>query len=205
MLWHLYTLHLVAPPPKCWAVIRENMMSALSAAKDEQLSKYCWMGSVQEWFLLLLTWAIGAFMKAFDAALHCLAELQEIERERWRREEEVEDERGAAARQAFLGHGTRKWTSLAWPAGAYSQKVWGYTLQRSKSICLRKKNQMLFFIHDKDSGHKSRFQISAVLFQSPRACIQTSILIQRHTKPLENYTKHTHSAFKEHSSLECSE
>lgn len=61
------------------------------------------------------------------------------------------------------------------------------------------------FIHGKDLRHKSRFQISAVLFLSPRASIQTSILIQRHTKPLENYTKHTHSAFKEHFSLECSE
>lgn len=51
-------------------------------------------------------------MQAFDVALHCLAELQEIEREdqgsvsegekRWRTGVTC------AARQGFLGHGTGK-------------------------------------------------------------------------------------------------
>lgn len=55
----------------------------LCLLKDDELSKYCWTRIVYEWFffLFLLMWAIKPLTQAFDVALHCLAELQEIERE----------------------------------------------------------------------------------------------------------------------------
>lgn len=165
--WLLYTSHLVgcrigwslsAVP---WVVIRENTIVEILLNR-----KCAWMISV----------FADVSYQTLREGLWCTTPLscgaagnwKRRSGERWRREEEVEDESGAAARQGFLGHGTRKWTSLAWPAGAYSQKVWGYTLQRSKSNCLREKknqiNDLFFCIHGKDSRHKSRFHFSAVLF-----------------------------------------
>lgn len=103
-----------------WAVISENMMSVLSAWKILLNRKCAWMISVFA-DVSCQTLREGLWC---GTPLSCGAAGNWKRRsgECWRREEEVEDESGAAAHQGFLGHGTRKWTSLVWPAGAYAQK-----------------------------------------------------------------------------------
>lgn len=61
-------------------------------------------------------------MQVFDAALHCLAEMQEIEKgrsgERWRREEEVEDGSGARHARVFWDEARGNELALHDPEGA---------------------------------------------------------------------------------------
>lgn len=126
---------------------RESITSVATAEKDDELSKYCGTRIVYEWFLsffpflffFLLMWAIKPLMRAFDVALHCLAELQEIERED--QGSEVEKRWRTGVTRSMTGFSRTLHTEMNKPCmtcWSVLSKWWRYTWQRSKNSCMKK-------------------------------------------------------------------
>lgn len=127
--------------------LKENITSVVSALKDDELSKYCWtrMNDFCFCWCELSAPSCRPLMQ-HSIVLRSCRKLKEKIRGVLVKGRGGEGQKWRAARKGFLGHGARKWTSLAWPAGARSQSVGIHTWQRSKSICFRKhKDQIILF------------------------------------------------------------